>query len=393
MRNTHRPKRRLAALLTALALLTACGGNAASAPQPQAAPTAPPDDNGYVFAAPQDTAAPLYGGDMPIALALDASGADTGRGAAVQRGMQAFADTFHYTLQVYTAAEPTPEACRQALDEASQGGASIVVCAGEEMAVALHGAQSAYPTVGYLLLDAEPHNADYSDYTIEQNVHSVLFRVEQAAYLAGYAAVMDGYTKLGFLGGVTMPENVRYCTGFIQGAEAAAARQGIQVTVKTWYSGLSNAEEDLTARMSGWYTDGTELILAAGGNLEQSCIDATATAGTGRVIAVGWDHGASGTAVLTSAANRYAAVVQAKLYEFLAAGGTWSEEAAGHMLRLGAREEAIALPTADWRFTAFTPAMYAELYTSLAAGTVTVESYSDSGDIPPTANVTVEPQN
>ncbi len=392
----HKPKR-LPLLLAALALLAGCGqaqSDAASNGE-AAVPPAPVDDSVYVFTAPANDAAAamVNGGGMPIALALPADEAESGRTLAIRRGMQAFADTFGYTLQAYTAEMEGTQATQAALEEASQCGASVVVCAGDEMAVALHEIEEQYPTVGYLLLDAEPHSEDYSDYTVTPNVHSVLFRTEQAAYLAGYAAVMEGYTRLGFLGGATMPDIVRYCTGFVQGAEAAAARQGVQVTVKTWYSGLPHATDDLTARMSGWYTDGTELILAAGGDLEQSCIAATQSAGTGRVIGVGWDHGVQGSALLTSAANRYSAVVQAKLYAFFAAGGAWGEDTAGRMLRVGALEEAVALPTSDWRFAAFGTDAYAALYDGLRTGAVQVEAYSDSGDLPPTVNVTVEPQN
>lgn len=398
----HRPAanrtKRMALLLAALALLAGCGrGESASAPaQAEAAevPPAPADDSVYVFTAPADgTAVMVNGGGMPIALALPADEAENGRSLAIQRGMQAFADAFGYTLQTYTAAEEGAAATQAALEEASQCGASVVVCAGDEMAVALHEIQQQYSTVGYLLLDAEPHSSDYSDYSVETNVHSVLFRTEQAAYLAGYAAVMEGCTRLGFLGGATMPDIVRYCTGFIQGAEAAAVQQGVQVTVKTWYSGLLHATDDLTARMSGWYTDGTELILAAGGDLEQSCIAAAQSAGAGRVIGVGWDHGAQGSAMLTSAANRYGAVVQAKLYDYFAAGGKWGEDEAGRMVRAGALEEAVALPTGDWRFAAFGIDAYAALYDSLRTGAAQVEVFSDSGDFPPTVNVTVESQN
>ena len=41
-----------------------------------------------------------------------------------------------------------------------------------------------------------------------------LFGEEQAGYLAGYAVVKDGYTKLGFLGGMAVPAVQRYGYGF-----------------------------------------------------------------------------------------------------------------------------------------------------------------------------------
>lgn len=381
-----------ALLLTVLLLLAGCGTQ--ERPVTEEAPAAPTDDSIFTLRpAEEGEGFRPNGGYMPIALVLDADSESDGRSLAVQRGMETFGENFQYTLQCFTAEEAELDARVEALNEASRSGASIVVCIGEEMATALHTVQAEYPTVAYLLLGAEPHSADFADYTITQNVHSVLFHEEQAAFLAGYAAVSDGYTSLGFLGGQTMPDIVRTCAGFIQGAEAAAVQKGIQVTVKTWYSGLSEASDDLTARMSGWYTEGVELILAAGGNLEQSCIDATDLAGTGRVIAVGWDHRENSAVVLTSAVNRYSAVVQEKLYEFYTGGEAWDPEAAGRMVRLGAQEDAIALATRDWRFETFTPAAYDALYAQLRSGTQAVEMYADSTALPPTTNTTVEPQN
>ena len=58
--------------------------------------------------------------------------------------------------------------------------------------------------------------------TIPENVFCVTFKEEEAGYLAGYAAVKDGFTKLGFLGGMAVPAVIRYGYGYVQGADAAA---------------------------------------------------------------------------------------------------------------------------------------------------------------------------
>ena len=100
-----------------------------------------------------------------------------------------------------------------------RSGAALVVCRGETMAQALFNIQNNYPGVHYLLFDGEPHNSSYTNYTTESNVHCVLFQEEQAGFLAGYAAVTDGYTQLGFIGAEEIPGVVRYVTGFLQGAE------------------------------------------------------------------------------------------------------------------------------------------------------------------------------
>ena len=46
-----------------------------------------------------------------------------------------------------------------------------------------------------VMIGDEPHSEDYTDYRTSANVHCVLFREEQAAYLAGYAAVREGNTS------------------------------------------------------------------------------------------------------------------------------------------------------------------------------------------------------
>ena len=53
-----------------------------------------------------------------------------------------------------------------------------------------------------------------------ENVAGIVFKEEQSGYLAGYAAVMEGYTKLGFSGGGggTNPACQRFGYGYIQGA-------------------------------------------------------------------------------------------------------------------------------------------------------------------------------
>lgn len=390
---------RTVALLLAIALLLAGCGGAAPGSAPGAAagagedlpPAARPVDDSLYELDPGEEELPLDGGSMPIALVTDASGVDVaGRNAVVWRSLQSFAIAFNYTVQLYTAADASQEALNAALTEAAQGGAIVVVCVGEALAVAVHELQGEYPTVGFLLLDAEPHSADYGDYTSESNVYSILFHEEQAAYLAGYAAVMEGYTDLGFLGGRAVPEAVRSCTGFLQGAEAAAYRQGLQVNVRTWYSGQENASEALTDMLSGWYSDGIEVVFAAGGTLAESCIAAAKAAGSGLVIAADWDQNALDPTVLTTAQKCYNTVLQNTLYDYFQAGGYWAETDGGRTARMGAADGGVALPAELWRFASFSLDEYARLYDDLRTGAAAVEIYADADELPPLNNVTVE---
>ena len=80
-----------------------------------------------------------------------------------------------------------------AMKLAADNGAKVVVCAGFMQAGALEKAMADFPNVKFIFIDGWGMGA--------ANVAGICFKEEQCGYLAGYAAVMDGYTKLGFCGG------------------------------------------------------------------------------------------------------------------------------------------------------------------------------------------------
>ena len=73
--------------------------------------------------------------------------------------------------------------------------------------------------------------------SIPSNCYCITFKEEQAGYLAGYAVVKDGYTKLGFLGGMAVPAVIRYGYGYVQGADAAAKELGTNIDINYFYGG------------------------------------------------------------------------------------------------------------------------------------------------------------
>ena len=175
------------------------------------------DDGSYLLL-PAADAEPLPDAGATIALAVNSTGAETGVNALLWQGVQDFCENFGFTAQLFTAEGEGTEANQEALRQAAES-AELVVCAGADMENPLYELQNNYPTVSYLMLDGEPHSADYASYSTAANVHCVLFSEEQAGYLAGYAAVSDNYTSLGFLGADQLPGIVRYSTGFLQGAQ------------------------------------------------------------------------------------------------------------------------------------------------------------------------------
>ena len=87
---------------------------------------------------------------------------------------------------------------RQAVSE----GANTIVCVGYLYGPALAWAATEYPDVHFIAVDVNGFDINSEDGTIPENVFCVTFKEEEAGYLAGYAAVKDGFTKLGFLGGM-----------------------------------------------------------------------------------------------------------------------------------------------------------------------------------------------
>ena len=145
-----------------------------------------------------------------------------------------------------------------------------------------------------------------------------------------------------------------------------------------------SASPELQAMATGWYANGTEVIFACGGSMFQS-IAAAASAEDGKLVGVDVDQSFESPAVITSAMKGLADATQwaiAKHYD-----GAWAE-IGGTSTSLGAKDNAVGLPTATWSLTEWTIADYEALFAKIVSGEVEVSS--ELVTIPEsTANVTV----
>ncbi len=270
--------------------------------------------------------------------------------------------------------EATDDDRYDAMKAAVDGGAEVVVCAGFMQEAALKRAAADYPDVPFIFIDGYPV-ADEAGNTLT-NVAGISFQEEQAGYFAGYAVVMDGFTKLGFSGGGggDNPACCRFGYGFVQGANAAAAELGVNVEMNySWEYGASfSASPELQTMASGWYQNGTEIIFACGGSMFQS-ISAAASANDGYVVGVDVDQSSESDAVITSAMKGLANAVQwavGHVYDdtFDTIGGVGTS--------LGVADNAVGLPTAEesWRFETFTVDQYNELYQKVLNGDLVIDA-------------------
>ena len=277
--------------------------------------------------------------------------------------------------------EATDDDRYDAMKAAVEGGADVVVCAGYLQEAALRKAAIEYPDTPFVFIDGYPiqeqateydaaGNALPNDSPVLTNVAGVAFQEQQAGYLAGYAAVKDGFTKLGFSGGGggTNPACCRFGYGYVQGANAAALEKGVTVDMNySWQYGSNfSASTDLQTMINGWYVNGTEIVFACGGSMFQSIV-AAASANDGYVIGVDVDQSGESEYVVTSAMKGLADAVQwavAKVYD-----GTF-DTIGGQQASLGVADNAVQLPTGadSWRFETFTVEEYESLYQQMVDG-------------------------
>lgn len=269
--------------------------------------------------------------------------------------------------------EATDDDRYDAMKAAVEGGADVVVCAGYLQEAALKKAAIENPETPFVFIDGYPLTDD-ADNTLS-NVAGIAFKEEQAGYLAGYAAVMDGFTKLGFSGGGggTNPACCRFGYGYVQGANHAAEELGITVDMNySWqYGSTFSASTDLQTMINGWYVNGTEIVFACGGSMFQSIV-AAASANDGYVIGVDVDQSGESEYVVTSAMKGLADAVQwavAKVYD-----GTF-DTIGGQQTSLGVADNAVQLPTGadSWRFETFNVEEYESLYQQMVDGTLVVD--------------------
>lgn len=285
-------------------------------------------------------------------------------------GVKLYADANGLSYKYYQPAngnEATDDDRYDAMKAAVDGGAKVVVAAGFLQETALRKAASEFTDVDFVFIDGNSMGLD--------NVAAIIFREEQCGYFAGYAAVKDGFTRLGFMGGGggTTDSCNRYGYGYVQGANAAAKELGITVDMNySWQYGASfSASPELQAMAAGWYENGTEIIFACGGSMFDS-ISAAASANDGYVIGVDSDQSGDSDTVITSAMKdvgnaAYWAI--GKAYD-----GTWDEINGDVTSNLGAAEGATGLPTATWRFESYTVSEYEELFDQVLEGEVAIDS-------------------
>ncbi|QLY40759.1 BMP family ABC transporter substrate-binding protein [Hujiaoplasma nucleasis] len=303
-------------------------------------------------------------------------------------GVQNYATEMGIDYAYLKPAEATDALYIAAIQQAIADGATVIVTPGYLFEPAVNLMQHDYPNVKFIILDANPANVTDENFnpigTIEDNVHSIFYAEHEAGFLAGYAAVMDGYRHLGFMGGLAVPAVQRFGHGYVQGIAQAAADLELAdgaITVDYLYTGDFAATPEVQAAAAAMFQSGAEVIFACGGAVGQSVM-AAAESHSGKVIGVDVDQSADSETVITSAMKSLTLSVELAL-EAIFETGEWDANYGGVSTTLTVDELGVGLPNDFSKFDIFTQADYDALYAKLVDGTFVVSdvigAFGDDG--------------
>lgn len=261
-----------------------------------------------------------------------------------------------------------------AMKAAAMAGAKVIISAGYLQGEAIKRAAVEFPDVKFIFIDGQVIKQGEGEKAEPlSNVAAVDYNEEQSGYLAGYAAVMDGYTRLGFTGGGggNNPSCNRFAYGYAQGIEQAAKKldKEVELTLSWEYGASFSPSAELQTMLGGWYAKGTEVIFCCGGPMCQSAF-AAASANEGAVIGCDVDQSEESDTVITSAMKGLSKSVELILDK--AYKDKW-DEVGGKQVTLGAKEDAVGLPTDSWKMKKFTVEDYNKLFTAMKDGKIKVD--------------------
>lgn len=297
-------------------------------------------------------------------------------------GLTKYANEHGISHKYYQPQEAGTNAYFETIELAIEGGAKVVVCPGFLFEEPVYLAQEKYPDIHFILLDGEPHTADYSTYKTGANTMPILYQEDEAGFLAGYAAVKDGNTKLGFLGGMSVPAVIRFGFGYIQGADVAAKELGVNCDVVYNYTGAFAATPEAQSLAASWYNSGTQVVFGCGGAVGNSAMSAAEGKNqqegkfVAKVIGVDVDQYSESETVITSAIKQLATSVYDGITMYY--NGNFP---GGKTSVFSVKNDGVGAAMDNARFETFTKAEYDVVYSDLKNGKYTI--FNDVTDYNP----------
>jgi basic membrane protein A len=265
-------------------------------------------------------------------------------------------------------------------------GYNFIICPGFKFETAIFEAQDKYPKVKFVILDGEPHSADYSVFRIEPNVAAVYWAENESGFLAGFAAalqVKEG--DFGFVGGMEIPAVQKFNWGFQQGVKYANEKFGTKIVMKqenNLYQGTFDnvsAGQQIAASM---YDRGVDVIFAAAGGVGVGVInEAKNRAAAGKnvwVIGVDVDQYPeglmpNGKSIILTSAMKY---LDRASYDMIEAelNGTFP---GGQVLRFTAENDGLGIPATNPNLAKSVTDEVAKVFAQMKSGAIKVAAVGD----------------
>lgn len=330
-------------------------------------------------------------------LGVNTFASENGGGTITEKGVE---DGKIQTMYMQpTTGNYTAQGRLAAMRSVAEWGANVIVLPGYlfQGAIALALQDPLFDDVYFLALDCAETDDDGKAIEFSDRITSVIYREEQCGYLAGYAAVKDGFERLGFVGGVAVPAVIRYGSGFVQGAAEAAKELDLDnpVYVQYYYAGAFEGTTAATTYAKTWYQKGyADVIFSCGGSVYTSVFAASKECGYRPWIGVDVNQHADTESfktqkeqdtIITSAMKNLTFATQVLLTDWINEGEKWNTTLAGNVVTVGAESKMIKLPTPEedddpgcWGFEKFTVEEYNDLYSKVQSGEIKVNSLSDN---------------
>ena len=237
------------------------------------------------------------------------------------------------------------------MEQAANANYNTIIAAGFQFAEAIQKTAQKYPKKKFVLIDSQAKG---------NNVASVMFKSQEASFLAGVAAAKTSKTgKLGWIGAVKSEILSEFEAGFVQGAQWEAKKLHKKVSVDTAYTGSFTDVAKEKSIAKAMYAKGIDVISQASGGAslglfsEANSINSEKTSAQlkkSKVWALGVDSdqssfgkfktkdGKNDNSVLSSIMTRVDTVSY-----MLAKKSTQGKFPGGRYLKFGLRENAVSL--------------------------------------------------
>ena len=260
-------------------------------------------------------------------------------------------------------------------------GYKFIVTPGYKFESTIYQAQDELKDAYFVLIDGEPHTADYSTFAIGPKTVSIFFAEHESGFLAGLAASLQLKTgEMGFIGGMEIPAVQKFNWGFQQGVAYANKEYGTSITMKSEnvvYQGSFDNAAAGQQLAAGMFDKGVNAIFCAAGGVGLGAITEAKTRAQGGetvwIIGVDGDQYNEGiyadgkSIILTSAMKG----VDAASYSMIKAmlDGKFP---GGEKLIMDASNNGVGIPAENPNLDDSVEKTVAEVYKKIVAGSVKV---------------------